>query len=62
MPNLLFVTKRLLDNTKKSKHICADASYKLLQYGFPVLVAFVTSGFRDGGKIGLKNLILISLK
>jgi hypothetical protein len=27
-----------------------------------VLVASVTSGFRDGGIIGLKNLILISLK
>ena len=39
---LFFTTKRLLENTKKSKHICADATYKLLHYGFPVLIVGTT--------------------
>ncbi len=39
---LLFTTKRLLDNTKKSKHICADATYKLLQHGFQILIVGAT--------------------
>jgi hypothetical protein len=38
----VLTTKRLLRNTLKTKHICADATYKLLWLGFPVLVVGTT--------------------
>ena len=39
---LFFTTKRLLEITKKSKHICADATYKLLHHGYPLLIVGTT--------------------
>ena len=39
---LFFTTKRLLDMTKKSKHLCADATFKLIQHGYPILLVGTT--------------------
>jgi hypothetical protein len=39
---IFFTTKRLLENTMKSKHICADATYKLLHHGHPILIVGTT--------------------
>jgi hypothetical protein len=35
---VFFTTKRLLANAEKTRHICADATYKLIQHGYPVLI------------------------
>jgi hypothetical protein len=35
-------TKRLLENCRKTEHICADATYKLTYEGFPVLLCGTT--------------------
>ncbi len=43
---VFFTTKRLLSISEKTKHICADASYKLLQHGYPVLVVGTTDKAR----------------
>jgi hypothetical protein len=35
-------TQRLLKDALKNKHICADATYKLIWLGFPVLLVGTT--------------------
>jgi hypothetical protein len=43
---VFFTTKRLLSFAEKTKHICADATYKLLQHGYPLLVVGTTDKAR----------------
>jgi hypothetical protein len=43
---VFFTTKRLLSIAEKTKHICADATYKLLQHGYPLLVVGTTDKAR----------------
>ena len=50
---LFFITKRLLENTKKSKHICADATYKLLHRGHPILIVGTTDKDKSFHPIGV---------
>ena len=39
---MFFTTKRLLSASLKAKHVCADATWKLLQHGYPVLIVETT--------------------
>ena len=39
---VFFTTKRLLSLAAKTKHICADTTYKLIQHGYPLLIVGTT--------------------
>ena len=39
---IFFTTKRLLSLAKKTSHICADTTWKLIQHGYPLLVVGTT--------------------
>jgi hypothetical protein len=45
-------TKRLLENCRKTEHICADATYKLTYEGFPVLLCGTTDKCKKFHPIG----------
>ena len=50
---VFFTTKRLLSFAEKTKHICADATYKLLQHGYPLLVVGTTDKARKFHPFGI---------
>jgi hypothetical protein len=39
---VFFTTKRLLSLAAKTKHVCADTTYKLKQHGYPLLIVGTT--------------------
>jgi hypothetical protein len=39
---VFFTTKRLLSLAIKTKHLCADTTYKLIQHGYPLLIVGTT--------------------